>query len=50
MFGVANTCIGECDLPEHLRSSNFSTPCRCSGVCGKQERSKRNYRRVWEQR
>ena len=34
MFGVANTCIGECNMPEHLRSSDFSTPCRCSGVCG----------------
>ena len=34
MFGVANTCIGECNMPEHLRSSNFSTPCRCLGVRG----------------
>ena len=23
MFAVANTCIGECNMPEHLRSSLF---------------------------
>ena len=47
MFGVANTCIGECNMPEHLRSSNFSTPCRCLGVRGGTQAKVKKIKTMW---